>query len=663
MEGGTVPVEVPTTMNRALAASIAVLAVAALAASVFTVSYPFLYDDHLYVATNPQVHDLASVVTSFGTAYPANAPELGLYRPVTVASYALNRALLGPGPGGFHLVNSLLHVAATLAFFFVARRLLAGRLLPAFAAALLFAVHAVHTEAVTWIVGRAEVLATLFALLAFRCHVAWRETGAGVSLGLLAISAAAALFSKETAVAIGALVFAYDAIARGEGLFRGFRRRLPSYAVLGLVLAAYLGARYAALGRLDPVPSQQVSAGMPAVSVAALMARVFASYARLLLVPVDLQVDYAIGAADRPGAVAVLLSLLSLAALALLFARIRKASPAAAFGAAWAALALLPVSHLVPMGAFIAERFLYLSSAGAALVLGIAGARLLETGGERRVYVLSLVPFALLLLTLLRNRDWSEEERFYAAAIRSNPKSYRSHVNLGNLYLDRRQYTAAEATFRAAADLAEKPLEALSNLAQVLSLQGKEKEAIETFRQAAKSDPESIPAALNLANALARAGESLEAEVVARGILSRAPRDAEARRLLALVLSETDRAAEAIPILEDLAAESPGDPRFAFDLGEAFRAAGRNPEAIEAYRRAIHADGGHLPSRLNSAALLIQVGSLESALDEYETILRLSPGHPAATAGLRACRKKIAERAAGAPPSGEPPAPAPRGDG
>jgi len=647
-------------MNRALAA--AVLAVSALAASAFTIGYPFLYDDNLYVVSNPQTHDPASAITSFGTSYPANAPELGLYRPVTVASYALNRALTGPEPWGFHLVNALLHVLATLALFGVARAVLGGRTFPAFVAALLFALHAVHAEAVAWIVGRAEVLATLFALLAFRCHVAWRESasggGRGIALVLLAVTSAAAFFSKETAVALGLLVFAYDAIARREGFFRSFSKRLPSYAILGVVLAGYLAARYAALGRLDPVPSQQVSAGMSAGAVAAVMGRVFLTYARLLLVPVDLQVDYAIGAADPPSALAVALSVATLAALVALFVRLRKTSPAAAFGAAWAALALVPVSHLVPMGAFIAERFLYLASAGAAIVLGVAGARLLATGGERRAYVLALVPFALLVLTLLRNRDWSDEERFYAAAIRSNPKSYRCHVNLGNLHLDRRQYTAAEATFREAVDLSPEPLEALSMLAQVLELEGKSEEALATYRRAADRAPSSLPAAMNLANALARADKSAEAETVVRAALERAPDDRELRRLLALVLSDLKRAAEAIPILEKLEGEVPADTRFAFELGEAFRLEGRSEEAIAAYDRAINVEAAHVPARLNRAGVLFQLGRFEDAAKEYGTLLQVAPGHPAATAGLRACRKKLTEKQAPpTAPSGPPAAP------
>src|SRR5262249_2203156 len=157
------------------------------------------YDDNLYVAANPQVAHFASAARAFVTAYPESAPQLGLYRPLTVVSYALNAAITGASPWGFHLFNVLLHVLVVLTVFGLARRLFGGAALPAFIAALLFAVHAVHVEAVAWIVGRAEVLATLFALLSFRAYVAYREGGGGTALALSALAYGAALLSKETA--------------------------------------------------------------------------------------------------------------------------------------------------------------------------------------------------------------------------------------------------------------------------------------------------------------------------------------------------------------------------------------------------------------------------------------------------------------------------------
>ncbi len=629
-----------------------------------TIGHPFLYDDHLYVVTNPQTADLGEALASFGTAYPANAPELGLYRPVTVASYALNALATGVDPAAFHALNALLHILATLALYGLARRLLEGRTAPAFAAALLFALHAVHTEAVTWIVGRAEVLATLFALLALRAHVAWRESSRPLHLATVSAAAAAALFSKETAVALGPIVFAFDAIVRREGLFRNLRKRLPSYAVLTIVLAIYLVARTAALGRLAPTADQQVGHGMSGLAIAGVVARIAATYVRLLLVPVNLQVDYALGATEMPGALDVGLSVALIAALAVLFVSLRRVSPAAAFGGAFAVLALGPVSQIVPMGAFIAERFLYLSSAGAALVLGIAGARLAASGRERRAFVLALVPLWLLVLTLVRNRDWADEEAFWTAAIRSNPRSYRSHVNLGNHYRERKQYSAAESTFRAAALLAEKPVEALSNLGEVLTLSGKAEEAIEAFRRASEADPGSNAAASNLGNALARAGRLADAERTFRQIVSKDPSDAAAKRDLALVLVDLGRADEAVLLLEALAAASPDDARLRFDLAEALRAASRLEEAVGAYARALELEPGHVPARLNRAASLLFLERVDEARLEYEAALRVSPGLPAAAAGLRACRRKLEEaRDASPPPGSPPPAPRPHGDG
>src|SRR5262249_7506906 len=144
------------------------------------------------------------------------------------------------------------------------------------------------------------------------------------------------------------LVIAYDALVRRERLSRELAPRAVAYGILALVFAGYLGARFAVLGRFGPSVDQQVAAAMSSTAIAAVRLRVFATYLRLLLVPVNLQVDYAIGASTLPGPLPVMLSLAALGSVAALFVVLRKKSAAAAFAGTWVVLCLLPVSQIVP---------------------------------------------------------------------------------------------------------------------------------------------------------------------------------------------------------------------------------------------------------------------------------------------------------------------------
>ena len=121
---------------------------------------PFLYDDFLYVVENTQLREVGNAPQLWITPYHKS----GLYRPVTATSYLIDDFLFSLDPHGFHLSNVLLYLV-TIFLFSVVIREVGGSRSEALLASLVFAAHPVHTEAVSWIVGRAEVLAGLFLLL------------------------------------------------------------------------------------------------------------------------------------------------------------------------------------------------------------------------------------------------------------------------------------------------------------------------------------------------------------------------------------------------------------------------------------------------------------------------------------------------------------------
>ncbi len=125
---------------------------------------PFVYDDHHTVVQNPSIASVTDV----------RAVVLGaVTRPIVNFSYALDRAVWGAGPFGFHVTNVLLHMLNVVLLFQLAWRFEKGRLLVAFAAAMLLAVHPMMTEAVGYISGRSEVLCATFFMLAIMSGRRW----------------------------------------------------------------------------------------------------------------------------------------------------------------------------------------------------------------------------------------------------------------------------------------------------------------------------------------------------------------------------------------------------------------------------------------------------------------------------------------------------------
>ena len=157
---------------------LAALAAAALAVAVHVgaISVPFLYDDYFYVETNESIRDPGNAARLWLSAYPPGHAEQGLYRPATATTYLVDHAVFGLDAKGFHITNVALHAAATFLFTLVLSLL--SRSPPAACiGGLLFAVHAVHTEAVAWIVGRAEVLAGIFCFATTLLWIAYRRGG------------------------------------------------------------------------------------------------------------------------------------------------------------------------------------------------------------------------------------------------------------------------------------------------------------------------------------------------------------------------------------------------------------------------------------------------------------------------------------------------------
>jgi protein O-mannosyl-transferase len=471
----------------------------------------FAFDDVHIIQENARVHDLRALRGILLTPYwPHMGTELGLYRPFVVLLYAVQWAIGGGQAWVFHAFSLLLHAAATLLAFHLLQRL-TGRE-AALAGALLFAVHPVHTEAVSNIVGQAELVSAVAVLGAVLLHVA-RPDGLIVSwprrLALAGLFAAA-LTTKESSVVLPALLVAADLAQhrvtislRGARVYAG--AMFMPFLLLAGVLGAYLLLRVEVLSGfligMDAAPALPYLSEDSRVLNAF---RAFPEFARLLFVPVNLAADYA------PGVILPVGSLTPMAAFGLLLllaitvlAALTPWRPALGFPAAWFIISMAVVSNLFfPIGVLVAERTLYLPSfalsAAVAYAWAALGARpaasaagqpsagLAIRGDALRVAWagLALVAILFAVRTTIRNPDWSSTSSIVAAQARDRPESYRVQWSQAEELVREGRLTEADSRFTLAYRLYPRDAQFLMSFGQFLVETGRPERAIVILEEA-----------------------------------------------------------------------------------------------------------------------------------------------------------------------------------
>lgn len=441
----------------------ALVAAVAIAASATTLRNGFVYDDVPVITEDARIRSFS--LGLLAVPYWDGEVRDRIYRPLTTLSFAVDWKTGGGSPVTFHLTNVLLHAVVCLLVLALASRWLAGP--AALVAALWFAVHPVHVEAVAGVVGRSELLAAagyLVALLAWLSEGDAARTSPGggrrASLAILVLAGAAVGYGgKEHALTLPATLLLagwWRARSRGERFGPAFRRQAVTWCAVLVLALGYLAARSAVVG--TALGGGNTAAGLGdlgAVGRAMVMAPATLVWVRLLLWPVRLSADYSPDAFVPSAA----LTLAHVAAAALLVGAgltawsLRRRAPAVMAGMAWFVVtASVAANIVVPTGVLLAERVLYLPSVGAALVAGAVWGLLAEwatgRGASRALWPATALALALLAArTMTRNPVWRDADRFYAALVHDAPDSYRSHWARGARAFERRDPREGEQQY------------------------------------------------------------------------------------------------------------------------------------------------------------------------------------------------------------------------
>jgi len=614
----------PAAPDRLVPALGGLIAAAALAAYADSFSGPWLFDDREAIAGNASLRHLATALVPPDGGLPVSG------RPVLNLSFALNYALGGTQVAGYHAANLLIHLGAALALFGLVRRTLLplGRparsaAILAFFVALLWAVHPLLTEAVTYLSQRTESLVALFYLLTLYCFVRGMQEGASPAAGAaretgrrrrwLALSVFACLLgmgTKEVMATAPVLVFLYDRTFVG-GSFRAAwtaRKRyylaLASTWILLLALVAWSGSRGGTAG---------FGAGVAWWAYALTQFRAVAIYLRLAFWPAPLVGDYGRFLGGPPLELAadalVVLGLLA-ATTVLLWKR-----PREGFLGAWFFLILAPSSSVVPVATeIIAERRAYLPLAAVIAAVIFAVAAGLEALAARRVRAgaaaAALGMAAALCLgaaTYRRNAVYQSVYGFWADVVRKVPDNVGARNDLGNSLADLGRLDEAIAQFREALRLNPEYADAHTNLAHALLQRGRLEESIANYRAALRYRPQEPDVRQGLGVASYRLGNRL----AARG-----------------------QFAAAAQAYETAVAMQPDFADAHVNYGGVLAQLGRVPDALREFEAALRLEPGAADVHNNLGGLLAESGRLAEAKAQFQEALRLKPDYQQARENL-----------------------------
>jgi len=427
-------------------------------ATTFAVYWPalkngFVWDDAALVLRDPFIRSWLLIPTGFRHFLFTDATASNFYRPLQRLTYTFDYALYGfDKPWGFHLTNIVLHAAAASFLFLFARRFVARAGRPragsanfvAGFASLFWAVLPLHTSAVIYVAGRADLLAALFGFLALYLLETAREDRRPLSYFAAAACLLASMLSKESGI-VFALVSLLFFDPKGGARLRWW------ILLLCAVFALYAALRFSA--KEIPPPYK---APVPAAVRPILAARAWAEYAGLLIAPVNLHMErdlIPLNAGDmqetlRRARLREFQTLLGVALFAGFLAWCRwawRTDPLVfrlllAFFAAY-----LPISNLFSLNATAAEHWLYVPSAFLLLALFLA----LPIRREFLLVAILWLGF-FGVRTFLRNADWRDDRRFFEKTIHDGGDSARMLTNLGSLESTRGHFQAALADFNQA---------------------------------------------------------------------------------------------------------------------------------------------------------------------------------------------------------------------
>lgn len=502
------------------------ISIAALILFIFTVYFNslfngFVYDDNTQILGNRWITDLRhipEILTSSATGFqnqPANT-----YRPGLHLALMAEYNLFGFSAWGYHLISIIIHAANAVLVFMTAHYLL-GRdtskelslkcrasvgypeyreYIPPFLAGALFAVHTINSESVLWASAITELLYVFFILVSFNLYVGSRNNGSVIFYVLSLTAFFFGLLSKETAISLIVFIAVYGFSTQGFG----FAREWKNYAPFIVVLAVYSLLRTYSVGGFISHKQVDFSASETFINIFPLLFQ----YMWKLALPLNLSAIYVLNPARSffdPLVIAGVLTIAAWAALVFYFRKVRSLC----FLLFWVLVPILPVLYIPALSnSAFAERYLYLSSAGYAMIAAYLVkkslfSRRLDKQDKSITFILTVLISSIMVVTysagtVKRISVWKNDFSLWQDAAAKAPESRIAHYNLAMAYLAQKNKESAIAHFKEATRIYPDYDSAYYNLAWIYQSQGDLDAAAANYKEVIRIDPRASDAHFNL---------------------------------------------------------------------------------------------------------------------------------------------------------------------
>jgi Flp pilus assembly protein TadD len=597
---------------------------------------PFIFDDVQKIAENAHIR-----ITQFSAKeIVASGLKSSKTRFLPFISLAVNYYFHQYDPFGYHIVNVCIHIlTGFFLYLFLSATL---KISPrqtlqdhadsiAFVAALIWLIHPVQTQSVTYIIQRMNSLASMFFILSIWCYVKARVEGGRRKWLWYAGSAVVWLLSlgcKQNAVTLPFFVFLYEWFFF-QGLDKKWLRRSLPFVLGIVVLLVFIALVYTDFQPLEKIKHiRDYSENQFTMAQRALtQPRVVMHYISLLIFghPSRLNLDYDFALSySLINPFTTLLSLAAIVGLLILGVYMAKKEPLIAFGIFWFFGNLVIESSVIPL-ALVFEHRLYLPSMLVFLVPVVLGHRYIKLIWLR-AGLLCLAVVVLCVWTYQRNRVWESDLSMWTDVVNKAPGKARPHLNLGLALADRDRMDEAIQHYRKSLGINPNYAEAHNNLGIVLAKQEHTEEAIGHYRKALQIKADYTDAHNNLAAALSEQGHTEEAIKHYRYAQQLDPYNEKAQNNLGLEFFRQGRINEAIQYYRKALQINPLYPEAQFNWGAALVRLGRSDQAIGHFQKALQLDPGHAEAHNNLGGVLLNQGRRVEALGHITEALRLDPG-------------------------------------
>jgi Flp pilus assembly protein TadD len=612
-----------------------------------TFHVPFQFDDKTNIVENPLVKDLKYFTTP-SQLLPVKLDfwyEGFKRRLVGHFTFALNYRLHGLDVTGYHVFNLIVHLAnALLVYWLVVLTLkimvfsyhtgedrwshrYAHNFIALFAA-LLFVSHPIQTQAVTYIVQRFTSLATLFYVFSLLMYIKARlsesSTRRYAFFAASIISAILSMKTKEIAFTLPVVITLYEFM-----FFTGEIKRRVLYLIPVLLTMVVIPLSFIDVNR--PIGSMigemgestKVQTTMSRWDYLFTQFRVIVTYIRLLLLPVNQNLDYdypVYHSFFEPGVMLSFLFLVSIMGLGIyVLYRYRDRAPHTrliSFGIFWFFITMSVESSIIPIVDVIFEHRVYLPSLGLFIAFVSAVEEMRERIGDRIVFIRRAVIYGMVLVVVslsatayARNAVWQGKEKLWEDVVRKSPHKARPHNNLGMLYYNRGRIDEATKEYQTALALKPDYPEAHNNLGNTHVMQGRIAEAIKEYQTALRLNPDYAEAHYNLGKVYHDQKRIDEAIKEYQAALALKPDYPEAHNNLGFAYVRQGRIDEAIKECQTALSLKPHYPEAHNNLGFAYFKQGRIEEAIKEFQTALKLNANYASARNNLEILYKMQGN------------------------------------------------------